>query len=269
MEIALFQIDAFTGHAFGGNPAAVCPLPYFLQDDIMQAIARENNLSETAYIVPTAQGEADFDLRWFTPTVEVDLCGHATLAAAKVIFSHIRPDLEVIRFSTRSGLLTVTRDGDMLAMDFPMVTPQEVTPPESLTHAFDHPPDTVLAGLRDLLIVFPEQRVIETLAPDMAALCKAAPWGFICTAPGSDGETDFVTRCFYPNHGIHEDPVTGSAYCVAAPYWAARLGKRTMKARQLSARGGDLWLEVGPERLIIKGQALEVMRGSLMLPHIA
>lgn len=267
-NVPLYQVDAFTGHAFGGNPAAVCLLNAFLSDTLLQSIALENNLSETAFIVALDGLEADYHLRWFTPGVEVALCGHATLAAAHVVFAHLRPELDLVRFQTLSGILTVRRDGDRYQMDFPALKPLTFGAPAGLGVAMGAEPDAVLKseqGDRDLLLVYRDQTTVEALEPDLNALKAFAPFGFIATAPGA-GEVDFVSRCFFPNHGIGEDPVTGSAHCVSAPYWAEKLGYSKMFAQQISARGGDLWLEVADDRVLISGQAVQVMHGMLTLP---
>ncbi|TNE62668.1 MAG: PhzF family phenazine biosynthesis protein [Alphaproteobacteria bacterium] len=268
-QIEIYQVDAFTSRAFGGNSAAICPLDAFLDDATAQMIARENNLSETAYIVRRGdEGDVPvFDLRWFTPTTEVDICGHATLASAHVVLAHLAPDAPAVHFETRSGRLTVTRDGDRLTMDFPALPPKPVTTPEGLGAAMGAEPDMVLKsdrGDRDLLLVYPDEALVRGLNPDQAALKAFAPYGFIASAPGS-GDADIVSRCFFPNHGIPEDPVTGSAHCVMVPYWAERLGKQTLFARQISQRGGELWLKDKGDRILITGQAVEVMRGALFL----
>ena len=267
MNIPIYQVDAFTGRVFGGNPAAVCLQDAFPPDVLLQSIALENNLSETAFIVPVDGVQADYHLRWFTPGVEVALCGHATLAAAHVVFNHLQPELDAVRFQTLSGVLTVARNGDRYRMDFPSLKPLPYKAPPGLGAAMGAEPDAVLKseqGDRDLLLVYPNQTVIEALAPDLIALKAFTPFGFIATAPG-EGDVDFVSRCFFPNHGIGEDPVTGSAHCVFAPYWAERLGKTQLFARQISARGGDLWLEVADDRVLISGQTVQVMQGTLTI----
>lgn len=268
-EIPFYQVDAFTDRAFAGNPAAVCVFDTFPSDEVLQAIAAENNLAETAFIVATAPGQ--YDLRWFTPTLEVEICGHATLASAHVVFNHLEPDALSIAFETRSGTMTVTRvEGGMLCLDFPNYAPAPFPCPEGPGRAMGAEPQALLKsekGDRDLLLVYASASEVAALEPDQLALKAFAPWGFIATAPG-EGEVDFVSRCFFPNHGIPEDPVTGSAHCVSAPYWAARLGKNTLRARQISARGGDLWLEVSPERVKISGQTVEVIRGTMTVPAL-
>lgn len=267
-QIPIYQVDAFTNRAFGGNPAAVCPLDAFLPDALLQSIALENNLSETAFLVPFEGSDADYHLRWFTPGVEVALCGHATLAAAYVVFTHLMPKLDTVRFDTLSGVLTVVRDGDRYRMDFPSLPPLPFEAPAGLGAAMGAEPDAILKseqGDRDLLLVYSDEAIIRALSPDLGTLKAFAPYGFIATASGK-GDTDFISRCFFPNHGIGEDPVTGSAHCVSAPYWAGRLGYSKMFAQQISARGGDLWLEVAGDRVLISGQAVEVMHGTLTLP---
>jgi len=271
-DIPIYQVDAFTGRAFGGNPAAVCPLDVFLPDSLLQSIALENNLSETAFIVPM-KGGADYHLRWFTPGVEVALCGHATLAAAYVVFSHLQPELQTVRFQTLSGVLTVVCDDERYRMDFPALKPVPFDAAAGLGAAMGVEPQAVLKseqGDRDLLLVYGDVDVVQGLNPDLEALKAFAPYGFVATASENINYTrsdvDFVSRCFFPNHGIGEDPVTGSAHCVSAPYWAERLGYSKMFAKQISARGGDLWLEVAGDRVFISGQAVQVMQGVLTIP---
>jgi PhzF family phenazine biosynthesis protein len=276
-QLPIFQIDAFTSHAFAGNPAAVCPLPIMLSDDILQAVAAENNLSETAFLLELAEGdEADYLLRWFTPSLEVDLCGHATLASAQVVFTHMKPDAAQVKFSTRSGILTVVRGDDRHTLDFPSLNPKPMHTPAGLGAAMGAEPTAVYKSDRadrDLMLVYANAATVRDLNPNSEALKAFAPFGFIATAPGDtgadgDGEpVDFVSRCFFPNHGIAEDPVTGSAHCVSAPYWAEKLGKADLFARQISARGGDLWLKVEADRVAISGAAVEVMQGVLFLPE--
>lgn len=267
-EIAFHQIDAFTDQPFKGNPAAVCPLDHFLADDLLQAIAAENNLAETAFIVEEDGTEADYHLRWFTPTIEVEICGHATLASAFVVFKYLQPQLDCVRFKTLSGILTVTQTGGKLAMDFPELATDLVKTPTGLGAAMGKEPLAVYEGSegdRDLLLVYETAEVIQNLSPDLIALRDFAPFGFIATAKGR-GDEDFVSRCFFPNHGIDEDAVTGSAHCVSGPYWAQKLGKKLLYARQISQRGGDLWLKItGNDRVEISGSAVEVIKGTIFL----
>lgn len=267
-DIPIYQVDAFTNRAFGGNPAAVCPLEKFFEDALLQAIALENNLSETAFIVPLEGDAADYHLRWFTPGTEVALCGHATLATAHIVFTHLRPDLEVVRFQSMSGVLTVAKVGSRYQMDFPSYPPVPFEIPMGLGTAMGAEPDSVLKseeGDRDLLLIYPDQATVAALDPNLIALKEFAPFGFIATAPG-DGDLDFVSRCFFPNHGLAEDPVTGSAHSVSGPYWAKQLGKQKLVAQQISARRGDLWLEVQGDRILISGEAVETLRGTFFVP---
>lgn len=235
------------------------------QESLMQRIAQENNLSETAFIVPASSGTADYQLRWFTPVMEVQLCGHATLATAHIVFTHLHPEWDRVRFDTASGVLTVVRKGDRYEMDFPSLHPHEGETPKGLGAAMGHEPLLVCKSDRadrDLMLVYDKAEIVQNMRPNMEALKAFAPFGFIATAPG-EGDVDFVSHCFFPNHGIAEDPVTGSAHCVSAPYWAERFGKTDLRARQVSARGGDLWLLVEGDRVKISGQAVEVLRGTL------
>src|ERR1700736_5473715 len=233
-RIPVYQVDAFASRVFTGNPAAVCPLGQWLPDQQMQAIAAENNLAETAFFVRNGQG---YHLRWFTPTVEVDLCGHATLASAFVIMNHLTPSVSSVQFSTKSGKLGVTRDGDLLSLDFPALPAVECQVHPELFPALGGRPEKALAA-RDYLVVYATEAELRSLTPDMDALRKTDRFGVIATAPGKD--LDFVSRFFAPAQGIPEDPVTGSSHCTLTPYWARRLGKTTLTARQVSARVGDL-----------------------------
>jgi PhzF family phenazine biosynthesis protein len=259
MKIPCFQVDAFTSEVFHGNPAAVCPLPAWLPDATLQNIAAENNLSETAFVV--SRGD-EFDLRWFTPTLEMDLCGHATLAAAFVLFTEQKFLGEVIHFHSRSGLLTVKRNGDILTLDFPARPPQPCASPDILTSGLGARPASVLKS-RDYLAVFDSAAEVRALRPDFAALKKLDCLGIIATAPGDD--CDFISRFFAPAAGVDEDPVTGSAHCTLIPYWAARLGKNKLFARQISPRGGELFCELGGDRVHIGGKAVLYLRGEIVL----
>ncbi len=262
MKIPLYQVDAFTSKPLTGNPASVCPLEEWLDDAMLQAIAAENNLSETAFFVPEDEG---FHLRWFTPAIEVELCGHATLATAWVIFNRFDWPLETIDFRARSGALTVSRDGDRLALDFPARPAKPVAGDDAMAAALGATPREILmAGNGNALAVFGGEREVRGLAPDFAKIATLEAFGVIATAPG-DGETDFVSRYFVPKAGINEDPVTGSAHCTLVPYWSARLGKRKMFARQVSKRGGELWCEDRGDRTIIAGHCVPVIEGTLTL----
>lgn len=255
MRLPLYQVDAFTERRFAGNPAAICPLPKWLPDATLHAIAAENNLAETAYFVAEPDG---YRLRWFTPAVEVDLCGHATLAAAYVLMNCLGFGGDQVTFHSRSGPLTVARSGEMFTLDFPSRPGQPQPPDPAITAAFGAAPTAILAA-RDTMCVFATAAEVRMLQPDMTALKQLAPWAFIATAPGDD--CDFVSRFFAPKQGIDEDPVTGSAHCTLTPYWAARLGKSNLFARQVSPRGGELWCEDRGDRVRISGHGALYMTG--------
>lgn len=257
MKLPYFEIAAFTARAFGGNPAGVCPLGSWLPDATLRSIAAENNLSETAFYV---RRDGDFELRWFTPTTEVDLCGHATLAAAFVIFAQPGFAEPSVRFHSKSGELTVTRAGDLLTLDFPARPASLATAPEALLRGLGARPAKLLKS-RDFLAVFASEAEVRALKPDFAALRPLDALGVIATAPGDD--SDFVSRFFAPAAGIDEDPVTGSAHCTLIPYWAQRLGRTTLFARQVSARGGELFCELVGERVRIGGKAVLYLRGEI------
>ena len=259
MKLRLFQIDAFTSRVFSGNPAAVCPLESWLDDAVLQAIAAENNLSETAFFVPEGDG---FALRWFTPALEVDLCGHATLASGHAVLTILDPTRESVAFSSRSGPLTVSRAGDSLAMDFPALPPEPCAPPADLVAGLGAQPDAVLVEM-DYLAVFAAEADVAALSPDMAAIARLDRRGVIATAPGES--VDFVSRFFAPRAGIPEDPVTGSAHCLLTPYWAERLGKERLEARQISARGGALTCELQGARVRIEGRVALYLDGEITL----
>jgi PhzF family phenazine biosynthesis protein len=260
MRLPIYQIDAFADRVFAGNPAAVVPLEEWLPDATLQAIAAENNLSETAFLV--RQGET-YALRWFTPTVEVDLCGHATLASAYVVFRFLEPQRRRISFETRkSGTLVVWRQGDELAMDFPAWVAEPCETPAGLAVALGRNPSEVLAA-RAYLAVYERESDVAAIKPDFAAL-KRLGQAVIVTAPGSDG-VDFVSRFFAPGVGIDEDPVTGGAHCQLIPYWAKRLGKRQLSARQISSRGGALSCGIEGDRVTIAGQAQLYLEGRITL----
>jgi PhzF family phenazine biosynthesis protein len=259
MPIPVYQVDAFSDRVFGGNPAAVCPLAEWLGDETLQSIAAEHNLSETAYLRQTAPGR--YDLRWFTPAVEVDLCGHATLASALVVFDELEPGASEVAFDTRSGRLTVRRVDDRLAMDFPSRPPKPCEPPEDLLAGLRMRPQKVLTS-RDFLAVYESEDAVRALTPDMLRLKRLPCLGVIATAPGRD--VDFVSRFFAPQSGVDEDPVTGSAHSTLIPYWAERLGKRHLHAKQVSRRGGELWCADLGDRVEIAGHAVLYSRGTIL-----
>lgn len=261
MRIPLYQIDAFADGPFTGNPAAVCPLDAWLPDELMQAIAAENNLSETAFFVPEGDG---FRLRWFTPSVEVDLCGHATLASAFVVFRYLAPENGRVTFQTeKAGTLTVGREGDRLVLDFPSRPALPCALSDEVAAALGKPPMTLLAS-RDYLAVYADADEVAALSPDFAALAALDRFAMIVTAPGS-GEIDFVSRFFAPARGVAEDPVTGSAHCTLVPYWAERLGKSRLDARQLSRRGGRLSCGLEGDRVTIAGRAVLYLEGTITI----
>jgi predicted PhzF superfamily epimerase YddE/YHI9 len=259
MEIPIFQVDAFSGSVFSGNPAAVCPIEQWLPDETLQAIAAENNLAETAYFVRQNGG---FQLRWFTPACEVDLCGHATLASAFVLFEELREPGEALRFDTKSGALFVRRRNGLLVLDFPARPPQAVQADPGLVPALGGAPIEVLAA-RDYLVRYRSEAEVRALTPDFAALKKLDRFAVIATAPGDD--CDFVSRFFAPAQGIPEDPVTGSSHCTLTPYWAQQLGKTELHARQISARGGELFCKLAGDRVEIAGRAALFLRGRIVL----
>jgi PhzF family phenazine biosynthesis protein len=260
MEIPIYKVDAFTSRLFAGNPAAVCPLPKWLADETLQAIAAENNLSETAYLVGTGNR---FDLRWFTPGCEVDLCGHATLASAYVLFNELNLNDDVVRFETKSGELTVTRDNGLLTMDFPSRAPGPVDVDPGLVRALGGTEPAEILAARDYLIRYRSVEEVRQLAPDMEALNKIDRFGFIVTARGSD--CDFVSRFFAPAKGVPEDPVTGSAHCTLAPYWAEQLGKAKLHGRQISQRTGEVFCEVAGDRVKLSGTAALFLKGKIRI----
>jgi PhzF family phenazine biosynthesis protein len=263
MDLPIYQVDAFANNVFAGNPAAVCPLRTWPADSLLQSIAAENNLSETAFFVKHGAG---YDLRWFTPSTEVDLCGHATLASAWVIFEKLEPGRAAVTFETRSGTLTVTRKLDLLTMDFPTRAPEPVEPDAALLAALGGNPCEVLAA-RDYLVVYETEEEIRALAPDMGALARVDRFAVIVTAPASAAShgCDFVSRFFAPAQGVAEDPVTGSAHCTLIPYWALRLGKTRMVAHQVSRRGGELICELLGERVRISGRCALYLEGVIKL----
>jgi predicted PhzF superfamily epimerase YddE/YHI9 len=268
MKLPIYQIDAFASAVFAGNPAAVCPLDRWLPDATMQSIAAENNLAETAFFVPRADGAGpggssggrDYDLRWFTPEAEVDLCGHATLASGHVLFTALEPGRASVTFHSRSGPLTVRREGELLAMDFPSQPAVRCDPPPGLGQALGGNPAEVWKA-RDLMAVFDSEHTVRGLTPSFDRIRALGVFGVMATAPG--GEVDFVSRFFAPLMGIPEDPVTGSAHCTLVPYWAKRLGKSRLAARQVSRRGGDLLCEDRGERVSMAGRAVQYLEGRI------
>ncbi|WP_447555452.1 PhzF family phenazine biosynthesis protein [Vreelandella sp. EE22] len=261
MKLDLYQVDAFASRPFEGNPAAVCPLDAWLDDDQLQMIATENNLSETAFFVPNGAG---YHLRWFTPSVEVDLCGHATLAAAWVIFNRLGDSADTLHFETRSGVLTVRREGDELAMDFPAKALAPLDQYSEVSEALGGIEIEALWISDDIVAVVKDAVLIATLAPNMQKL-KALPGrGIAVTAQGED--VDIVSRWFGPKVGVEEDPVTGSAHTSLVPYWAKRLGKTSLTARQGGARQGELSGRLEGERVVIKGRVAPFLEGVITLP---
>ncbi len=259
MKIPLYQIDAFASKLFEGNPAAVCPLDKWLPDEIMQSIAEENNLSETAFFVPKGNG---FHIRWFTPASEVDLCGHATLAAAYVLFSILGYKRDKIEFDSKSGTLTVTKNDEWLVMDFPAQPPVSCDIPNEIVKAFEITPIECLKS-EDFIVVFEHEIDIESANPDFEQLKKLDLRGVIITAKSF--RYDFVARFFAPKYGIPEDPVTGSAYTQLAPYWASKIGSKRFSVKQLSSRGGELYCEIVDDRVLISGKAIKYLEGKIKI----
>jgi PhzF family phenazine biosynthesis protein len=264
VKLSLFQVDAFTDKVFSGNPAAICPLDRWLDDQTMLAIAAENNLSETAFCVREG---AQYGLRWFTPKSEVQLCGHATLATGFVVFNILEPGTRSVQFRTCSGPLSVEQDGDYLAMDLPLIParPSATLPPD-LVGGLSPTPRVVLesghdATDRNYFVVYDSEDEVRTAKPDLPRLEKLHPAGVCITAPGR--QSDFVSRYFAPSYGIPEDPVTGSTHCTLAPYWAERLGRKVLHAQQISERGGDLIVEPRGGRVLLKGKAVLYLAGEL------
>lgn len=259
MKLTLIQVDAFASRVFEGNPAAVIPLDSWLTDEVLQNIATENNLSETAFIVP--DGDA-YHIRWFTPAYEVNLCGHATLASAHAMWQHLDYRGETLRFNSKSGILEVHREGtDKYTLDFPADTPEEVMDHTPVAAALKQAVLAVYKGKDDLMAILPKQELVEQLNPDFAAIAALNCRGLIATAAGT--KTDFVSRCFFPGAGINEDPVTGSAHTLMTPYWAAKLEKNRLEAVQLSARRGRISCNLVGSRVLLSGQAQTYMTGEI------
>ena len=260
MEIPLFQVDAFTSRIFSGNPAAVCPLPSWLPDPTLQSIAAENNLAETAFFVTEGDG---YRLRWFTPACEVELCGHATLASAHVLFTQLGTPGDCLRFQSKSGELTVQRKGDLLELNFPARPPLPCQIHPTLLSALGGPQPLEILAARDYLVRYNREDDVQALRPNMDGLLDIDRFAVIVTAPGKD--CDFASRFFAPAKGVPEDPVTGSAHCTLVPYWAERLGKRELNARQISPRGGDLFCTLAGDRVLIAGRAVLFLKGTIYL----
>ena len=262
MTTPLYIVDAFASARFTGNPAAVCLLDEPTQAGWMQAVAAEMNLSETAFLVQQADS---FDLRWFTPVTEVDLCGHATLASAHVLWetNRLKPD-ETARFHTRSGLLTAERTEDWIDLNFPATPPEAIEPPPCLSDLLGSMPRYVGRTPFDLFVELTDEEELHELSPDFASLCEIPVRGFIVTTRSDDARYDFQSRFFAPAAGVNEDPVTGSAHCALAPYWAGHLGKSKLTGYQASARGGIVKVETIGDRVKLHGQALTTLRGELV-----
>lgn len=260
MKLSMFQADAFTSELFKGNPAAVVPLDSWLDDELLLSIALENNLSETAYLVPNGEG---YHIRWFTPGVEVDLCGHATLASSHVIFAELGFTGQTIQYQSRSGPLEVEIGERGYIMDFPAEAQTPCDIPEEIVKGLGLSPAAVYKGT-DYLAVVESQQVVEQLAPDFREIARLDSRGLIVTAPGDD--CDFVSRCFFPQTGVDEDPVTGSAHCQMTPFWTECLGKREFVARQLSTRGGEVKCELKGERVRLEGKAVTFFEGTIQIP---
>jgi PhzF family phenazine biosynthesis protein len=261
MELDIYQVAAFTDGPFGGNPAAVIPLERWIDDDLMQRIAAENNLSETAFFVPT--GSAEWQIRWFTPSVEVPLCGHATLASAAVIRDKLGQTSWPITLHSASGALIVDVENDGFVLDFPANRPTPVDAPAGLGAALSTNEFEMLRGRDILMAVLADEAAVAELDPDFPALARIVEHGLVVTAPGD--EVDFVSRFFAPAIGINEDPVTGAAHCLLTPYWSERSGKRRMRARQISSRVGHLECEDHGERVHLKGKAVFFLSGRISL----
>jgi len=270
MKLTIYQVDAFANKVFEGNPAAICPLQEWLADDVMQNIAAENNLSETAFFVPTDTG---YHIRWFTPVNEVDLCGHATLAAAQVIFQHIEKDKSELHFESKSGILLVSKKSEAknaasnterLEMDFPSQPPTICVTPQLIVDAFKTTALTCLQS-QDYIVVFDSVESLINAKPDLSLLSKLNLRGVIITARDTNAasEFDFVSRVFAPKYGIDEDPVTGSSFTQLIPYWSEKLGKNILSAKQLSRRGGEVACEYKGERVRISGKAVQYLVGEI------
>ncbi|WP_207531693.1 PhzF family phenazine biosynthesis protein [Desertivirga arenae] len=261
MTLPIYQADAFTDKLFGGNPAAICPLEQWLPEPVMQKIAAENNLAETAFFVPEGEG---YKLRWFTPEMEIDLCGHATLASAHILFTELGYSKDIIHFHTlKAGTLIVSRNDDLYTLDFPSRVPELAEAPPELIEALGAGSPVETHKSRDYMLIYETEEQIASIQPDFNALAKIDAIGIIVTAPGN--HSDFVSRMFAPAAGIPEDPVTGSAHCNLIPYWAERLGKAKLHAFQISARRGELWCELKGDRVLMSGKAVTYLKGEIFV----
>ncbi len=262
MKLKIFQVDAFASKVFEGNPAAVCPLNEWLDDDILQKIAEENNLSETAFFVSSGD---DIQLRWFTPLEEVDLCGHATLACAHVLYEHLGYVEPQINFHTKSGTLIVSKTGTGFSMDFPATTPAILNAdiPSDLVNALGNVKPKIIMAAFDYIIVLNSEEEVKNLTPDFSKWLNIDLRGVVVTAQGND--VDFVSRCFFPKLRVNEDPITGSAHCELTPYWASELNKKTLKARQISMRSGLVFCELVNDRVILTGSVVDYMIGEITI----
>jgi PhzF family phenazine biosynthesis protein len=259
--IPIYQADAFTDQLFGGNPAAICPLEEWLPAPVMQKIAAENNLSETAFFVP--QGK-DFELRWFTPTLEIDLCGHATLATAHILYTELGFDHPVVHFHTlKAGTLSVSKAADKYVLDFPSRVHETCEAPKGLIESLNGPKPIEVLKSWAYLVVYENESDVISLKPDFSALSKIDSTGVIATAKGDT--SDFVSRVFAPGAGIPEDPVTGSSHCNLIPYWGEKLGKKILHAYQVSSRRGELWCEWKDDRVLIAGKAVTYLKGEIYI----
>ena len=263
MKLTLYQIDAFTNQLFGGNPAAVIPLKKWIDDGLMQKLAMENNLAETVFFVPSEKKGVDFDIRWFTPVLEINLCGHATLASAYVIFDILKTKKRKVVFNSKSGLLTVTKKKNILEMDFPSWPPERITEyPDELLACLGNPEIAGVHKNREYIVELINEDAVRNCNPDFS-LMKKVDKMVIITAPGK--EVDFVSRFFAPTSGIDEDPVTGSAHSQLIPFWSEKLGKKKMTAKQLSQRGGDIYCEHKGERVMMGGECVFYMKGVICI----
>jgi len=261
MILSIYQVDAFTEKVFGGNPAAVIPLESWLDDDTMQQIALENNLSETAFFVKTEEG---YHVRWFTPEYEIDLCGHATLASAYIIKNFIDPPVQEIHFTTqKAGVLKASANDGVYTLDFPSRMPEACKMPEKLLESLGNPTAIEVMRSRDYFVVLPNEEAVKNIEPDFSLMKDLDTIGVIVTAKGHDAEV--VSRCFYPGLGIQEDPVTGSAHCNVVPYWSEKLGKTKLLCRQLSPRGGELDCELSGDRVLMSGKCVLFLKGEIYL----